>query len=165
MKKLLLLSLLVLFGCSPKEEEIEEVIIEYPEINVQLYPESFYGGLGLSGERLFRELCCGSSTSDHCPDNPLLPGCYKNFGSAYMIDDSTGQLVYDLTTKCNSTIKIKVNPGEGWYISNIYVDQGYYSGTIEKTQDSEILINAQNVLCFQTEQTLVFRAQMRLITD
>ncbi len=153
MKRLLLLSLLVLFGCSEKEEEIEEEII-FPDLEVQIY--------GLNGNLdRYNELCFGVSGSANwnCSNARLL-GCCKAYGEAYLVDNYNGDLVYTVTTKCNSTIKIKAIPGIGWQMTNINVD-GEFFGQIEQNLDTEIKLNNSTTYCF-TKQPIKINVDFQL---
>ena len=161
MKKLLLLSLLVLFGCSEKEEEIEEEII-FPDLEVQI--SSYPAYRGLNGERDLNELCYGSrtSTNNFC-SNALLLGCCENHGDAQLVDNYNGNLVYTVTTKCNSSIKIKVTPGIGWQMGNINVD-GEFFGEIEQNLDTEIKLSNSTTNCF-TKQPIKINVDFQLDTN
>tara|TARA_A100001015_G_scaffold66971_1_gene74131 strand:+ start:337 stop:876 length:540 start_codon:yes stop_codon:yes gene_type:complete len=150
MKKLLLMSLLVLFGCSEKEEEIEEEII-YPDITLQIMKQTPYGSI--RGQFDFKELCCGSRSAQHCL-NPLLVGCYRNSGEVNFVDNITGDLVTEVIAKCNSTIKIKINPGVGWRFQYIRAD-GDFFGEIEQSLDTEITLNNSTTYCFTKERITV----------
>ena len=148
MKKLLLLSFLVLFGCSEKEEEIVEEI-PFPDLKVQIKTSQSFP----LGEFQFKEVCCGSSSSAHCQNDALLLGCYKRNGDAYLVDNFNGDLVSEVITDCNSTIKIKVNPGIGWRMGNISTVGDFY-GEIEQNLDSEIILNSSTTNC-RTSETIV----------